>query len=358
MSSCKNKQHREILNEILEERRIRDQKSRQISFSPDYDGRCKSAYNISATETCRSSTGILKKPLRPKKIGLADHTISAHGRLGKDIKSMFIADEGKVILQADSSQAEARVIAVLSEDYELLKAFSLVDVHKRTAALLFGYTNTLELGVDFKHPIVDFLPKDGPERYTGKTVRYAASYDTKKHTFMITFNTNSQKYDINMSISEWRAGQMLDIFHNASPKIKGVFHTQIKEAIDSTRVLIDPMGGVRVFNGRMDDTLYQEAFANLPQRTIAHIIQGAGLKIDEELNGDTEILWAEEKHDALYLQVPEKNWEPYARLMKKHMETPVNFRTYCTLKRDFDLVVPCDIEISHTNYAEFKHVSL
>src|ERR1700674_3731091 len=121
MSSCKKKEQKEILKDILEERRIRDQKSRQINFSPDYDGRCKSAYNISATETCRSSTGILKKPFRPKKIGLADHTISAHGRLGKDIKSMFIADEGRVILQADSSQAEARVIAVLREDYELLQ---------------------------------------------------------------------------------------------------------------------------------------------------------------------------------------------------------------------------------------------
>jgi len=91
LGQSKKKEQKEILNDVLEERRIRDQKSRQISFSPDYDGRCKSAYNISATETCRSSTGILKKPLRPKKIGLADHTISAHGRLGKDIKSMFIA---------------------------------------------------------------------------------------------------------------------------------------------------------------------------------------------------------------------------------------------------------------------------
>ena len=98
MSHAKKKEQKDILKDVLEERRIRDQKSRQINFCPDYDNRCKSAYNISATETCRSSTGILKKPLRPKKIGLADHTISAHGRLGKDIKSMFIADEGRVII--------------------------------------------------------------------------------------------------------------------------------------------------------------------------------------------------------------------------------------------------------------------
>ena len=358
LGQSKKKEQKEILNDLLEERRIRDQKSRQISFCPDYDGRCKSAYNISATETCRSSTGILKKPLRPKKIGLADHTISAHGRLGKDIKSMFIRDSGKVIIQVDASQAEPRVVAVLSEDWELLKAFEeKVDIHRRTAGLIFGYTNKLELSADFQHPIVDFLPKDGPERYTGKTTRNAGNYDVKKHTFMTSFNTNAQKYEIKMDISEWRAGQMLEIFHAASPNIRGVFHRDIKDAIDSSRVLIDPMGGVRVFNGRMDD-IYGEAYANIPQRTVAHLVQGAAIKIDEELNGDTEILWAEEKHDALYLQAPENNWEVYARLMKKHMETPIDFSIYCTLKRDVKLVIPCDCEVSHTNYAEFEKVKL
>lgn len=358
LGQCKDKLKKEILKDVLEERRIRDQKSRQISFSPDYDGRCKSAYNISATETCRSSTGILKKPLRPKKIGLADHTISAHGRLAKDIKSMFIADEGKVIIQIDASQAEARVVAVLAEDYELLAAFDKIDIHRRTAGLMFGYTPKLELGIDFKHPIIDGLPKDGPERFTGKMIRHAGNYDMKKHRLMTEFNTNAQKFEINMDISEWRAGQMLDLFHAASPKIKGKFHADIQDAINSTRVLIDPMGGVRIFNGRMDDSLYQEGYANIPQRTVAHLVQGAALAIDEELNGDAEILWAEEKHDALYLQAPANNWEPYAKLMKKHMETPIDFSIHCTLKRNIKLIIPCDVEISKTNYASFEKIKL
>lgn len=358
LGQCKDKLKKEILKDVLEERRIRDQKSRQISFSPDYDGRCKSAYNISATETCRSSTGILKKPLRPKKIGLADHTISAHGRLAKDIKSMFIADEGKVIIQIDASQAEARVVAVLAEDYELLTAFDKIDIHRRTAGLMFGYTPKLELGIDFTHPIIDKLPKDGPERFTGKMIRHAGNYDMKKHRLMTEFNTNAQKFEINMDISEWRAGQMLDLFHAASPKIKGKFHADIQDAINSTRVLIDPMGGVRIFNGRMDDSLYQEGYANIPQRTVAHLVQGAALKIDEELNGDGNVLWAEEKHDALYLQAPAGDWEPYARLMKKHMETPIDFSVYCTLKRDIKLIIPCDVEVSKTNYASFEKVKL
>lgn len=359
MGQTKNKDYKEILQLLLQERRIRDQTSRQINFSPDYDGRCKSAYNISATETCRSSTGILKKPLRPRKMGLADHTISAHGKLAKDIKTMFVKDPGKVILSIDSAQAEARIVCVLGEDWELLKAFEEnVDIHRRTAALIFGYTSKLELGSKFTHPIVDKLPKDGPERFCGKKTRHAGNYDMRKHTFMLTFNTDAQKFEIPMDISEWRAGQMLEQFHAASPRIKGKFHADIKDAIDSTRVLIDPFGGVRIFNGRMDDSLYGEAYANIPQRTVAHLVQGAALKIDEELNGDTEIIWAMEKHDALYLQAPESNWEPYARLMKKHMEAEIDFSTYCSLKRNYKLIIPGDVELSHSNYAEFKKVLL
>jgi len=355
MSNCKDRVKKEILKNVLEERRIRDQKSRQISFSPDYDGRCKSAYNISATETCRSSTGILKKPLRPKKIGLADHTISAHGRLAKDIKSMFIADEGKVIIAADASQAEARIVAVLSEDWELLKAFDLIDIHRRTAGLIFGFTSNLNLGLD-EIPNVDLMSKDCPERFTGKKVRHAGNYDMKERRFRTEFNTDAQKFGINMDISEWRAKQMLEIFHAASPKLRSVFHKQIQEALDNTRVLIDPYGGVRVFNGRSDE-IYGEGYANIPQRTVAHLVQGAALKIDEELQDDEgNVLFLEEKHDAICIEVPINNWKPYARLMKKHMECPINFRTYCTLKRDIDLVIPCEIDISYTNFSEFKKV--
>src|SRR5206468_11465187 len=102
-------------------------------------------FKINGTETGRSSTGILKKPLRPTKMGLAFHTIPAHGRLGKDIRSMLIPDPGKIFIKADYSQAEARIVAVLSEDWELLEAFDKVDIHRRTAALFFGLSKTLDL---------------------------------------------------------------------------------------------------------------------------------------------------------------------------------------------------------------------
>jgi DNA polymerase I-like protein with 3'-5' exonuclease and polymerase domains len=354
---AKTKDKKDILESILEERRIRNQKSRYINFSPDYDGRCKSSFNISATETCRSSTSILKKPVRPKKIGLAFHTISKHGRLAKDIRSMFIPDKGTVFVSVDSSQAEARVVAVLSEDWELLEAFDKVDIHRRTAGLIFSYTKDLILKTS-EVPVVDILEKDGPERFCGKKTRHAGNYDMGKNRFMVEFNTDAQKFDIGMSISEWRAGQMLDLFHRASPKIRGKFHQDIINCLQNTRALIDPFGGVRIFNGRMDNELYKEGYANIPQRTVGHLVQGAALKIDDELNGDIEKKWISENHDSLLMQVPAGNWEPYARLMKKHLETPIDFSRYCSLKRNHVLTIPADVEMSDTSYAEMRKVKL
>lgn len=354
---AKTKEKKEILVDLLEERRIRTQKSRYIDFSPDYDGRCKSSFNISATETCRSSTGVLKKPIRPKKIGLAFHTISKHGRLAKDIRSMFIPDKDTVFIAADSSQAEARVVAVLSEDWDLLKAFDTVDIHRRTAGLIFGYTKNLILQTGHID-VVDILEKDGAERFCGKKTRHAGNYNMGKNRFMVEFNTDAQKFDIAMSISEWRAGQMLDIFHAASPRIRSKFHGDIQACLENTRTLIDPFGGIRIFNGRMDEELYKEGYANIPQRTVAHLVQGAALKIDEELNGDKAVMWLTENHDSLLMQVPAANWEPYAKLMKKHFLTPIDFSIYCSLKRDYVLTIPCDIEFSDTNYGEMRKVKI
>lgn len=334
-----------ILRDLLTERRIRDQLSRAINFVPDYDGRAKTSYKPTGTETARTSTNTPKKPIRPKKIGLAFHTIPKHGKFGKAVRSMFIPDEGKVFLQADSSQAEARIVAVLGEDYELLRAFDIVDIHRRTAGLFFGFTNSLVLSPG-RVNIVDDLEKDGPERFTGKMFRHAGNYDMGKSRAANEFNVNAQKYEIQMEISEWRAGQFIDLFHQASPRIRGVFHRDIQHCLTSQRALVNPFGRPRVFNGRVDTDLFKEGYAYIPQSTVADLVQSALLSINEELNGDTEAYIVSENHDALVMEAPKDNWKPYAELMQKHMTRPIDFSQYCSLKRDYTLVIPSDVEIS------------
>lgn len=174
---------------------------------------------------------------------------------------------------------------------------------------------------------------------------------------MTEFNTDAQKAELNTSISEWKARQMLEAFHRASPKLKSKFHIDVQMAIQSTRTLIDPFGGVRVFNGRMDESLFKEAYANIPQRTEAHQIQKAAIEVSETIDWQ-ETVFLSENHDSLLMQAPENDWERHARALKTALERPIDFNTYCTLKRNIQLIIPVDIEVSDTNYAELRKVKL
>lgn len=357
---CKGKdgdQKKAILELILEERRTRDQLSRSINFSPDYDGKCRCSFKVTGTETARTSTNILKKPVRPKKIGLAFHTIPKHGRLSKSIRSMLVPGEGKCFIQGDLSQAEARIVAVLAEDYDLLRAFDEIDIHRRTAGLFFGYLNYLNLKNEIV-PIVDYLDKDGPERFTGKMFRHAGNYDMGKRRAMNEFNVNAQKYEIPMSISEWKAGQFIDLFHQASPRIRGVFHTSIREALDNGRCLINPYGRPRIFNGKYEDDLYKEGYAFIPQSTVADTIQSALLDIDDAWRGEDVAYLISESHDSLVAEVPINDWEMYADFMQKTMTRPIDFNIYCTLKRDIQLTIPVELEMSDRSYGAFDKLKV
>ena len=367
-NQCKGKDgdlKKQILEGILEERRIRDQLSRAINFTPDYDGRCKTSVKIVGTETGRRSTNILQKPVRPKKIGLSFHTIPKHGRLARDIRSMFIPDKGSVFIQGDLSQAEARIVAVLAQDWELLEAFDKIDIHRRTAGLFFGYTGN-KLNLSHSHiPIVDDLEKDGPERFTGKTFRHAGNYDMRKHTAMVSFNTNAQKYEIKTSISEWKAGQFIEMFHDASPRIRKVFHEDIRSALDNGRTLITPYGRPRIFHGKHDSDLYGEGYAQIPQSTVSDTTLSAALAMWDEIGHDNQTgFFVSENHDALVMQVPIKEYVTYAMALKKHMTRQIDFSRNCTLHRKYVLTIPVDLEVSIdkegnvTNYGQLYKIKV
>ena len=59
--------------------------------------------------------------------------------LGREIRKAFVAEEGRVLLSADYSQIELRIMAHLSGDANLREAFEQAkDFHRSTAALIFG----------------------------------------------------------------------------------------------------------------------------------------------------------------------------------------------------------------------------
>jgi uracil-DNA glycosylase family 4 len=355
-NAVKDDRRKTILSNILEDRRVRKAKGTYIEAELDYDGRLKSSFFITGTETGRSTTNTLDSPIRPKghSVGLAFQTITKHGDIGADVRRMLVPDEGYVFLSCDLSQAEARVVAVLSEDWELLKAFDTVDIHRRTAGLVFDYVNSIELTTVCSNPLVDKIDKEGGERFLGKKTRHAGNYNMGPERHHADCHSEARRAGIKLDLSEYKARRNLEKFHECSPKIKGVFHNQIQHYINKQRYLINPYGRIRFFLDRVGEEMYREGYAQIPQSTVHDTLTRGALDIKAE---GLDIKWLKEDHDALTVMVREREMIEIAKFMKSKIEREIDF-SECTLRRKVKLTIPAEFEWSDTNYKNMKGLKL
>jgi len=325
--------HKRMLELILHIRKLKLNRKKVFGASPDYDGRMRTVYTIAGTETGRSSTKILKPPVRPEKLGLPFHTITKHGDVGVEAREFLIPDDGYVIVETDMSQAEARIVAHFGNDARLLKLFEeKADVHTLTSSWIFGVpTNqvTKEL------------------RFIGKITRHAGNYDLQKRRLAELVNTDAKKYGINISISEYKAEKILTKFHSYSPSIREVFHAEVQRALrDNNRTLINPFGRYRQFFDRWGKELFKESYAHLPQSTVPDQLRQAGIRaINRYRNGHIDAWFVVEAHDALVGIVREADVDAYVSILHEEIKRPIDF-SRCTIKRG-ELVIPAESKVGY-----------
>ena len=122
----------ELPQEVLNYRSMNKLKTTYVDALPQLvnlkTGRIHTSFNQTATATGRLSSSdpnLQNIPIR--------------GDWGRRIRESFITEEGNILLSADYSQVELRILAHLSQDVGLLEAFSNdLDIHARTASELFG----------------------------------------------------------------------------------------------------------------------------------------------------------------------------------------------------------------------------
>lgn len=359
---------------ILEDRRVRKTIGSYAYALPDFDGRMRTSYFL-CLKTGRSSTQTQDPPIRPdeeyveisdgKKTkkhqsrGMAFQTITKHGDIGPDIRSILTVDEGYVFLQADLSQAEARVIFLLAEDYEALELIDKVDYH--------ALTTTWFLGGSIDQYSKKVLGYECPERFLGKTLRHAGHLGARGKRAAAEVNTQARKFKIPITINERKADDALKIFHARQPRIKGVFQKSVIECLEKNRVLIAPVpygidakiGGSRTFFERMNDDLYREAYGYIPQRTVSEHTKAAALRIkgspEHSITGRAPWIRIHvEAHDALLVSVPIERKLEAANILKEEFMRPIDFST-CSIQRD-KLIIPCDLEEGY-NYHELDKFS-
>jgi DNA polymerase-1 len=121
-----------IVSKVLKYRGVKKLLSTYVEALPklvnEHTGRIHSSYNQAVTATGRLSStnpNLQNIPIRDE--------------LGKPIRAAFIASEGNIIVAADYSQIELRLMAHLSGDKALIDAFlGGEDIHSATAARLYG----------------------------------------------------------------------------------------------------------------------------------------------------------------------------------------------------------------------------
>ena len=123
-------QQQPIIKDILEYRQLAKLKSTYadgLAGMIDKDGRIHSTFNQTITATGRLSStepNLQNIPIRME--------------LGREIRKVFVPQEGYVFLDADYSQIELRVLAHMSQDKHLIEAYrENADIHRTTASLVF-----------------------------------------------------------------------------------------------------------------------------------------------------------------------------------------------------------------------------
>lgn len=342
--AVKSEEHKRIMSLILETRRLRKVTSTYLNATVDFDDRLRTNYKIVGTITGRTATSKQDPPVRPFPMGLAYQTMTKHGEIGPDLRKQFPCDPGYVFMQADARQAEHRVVSLLAKNLEELERMKdpEYDPHARTASWFYKELTIAE------------LKKDKLRRFVGKKMRHAGNYDMEKGRCALEFNNDAKKFGLDIQISEWKAGKNLDVFHENDPSIREVFHQEVRDVLDETKILISPFGRRREFFGSPDDhQFYKEGYAQIPQASVADNTKRAMLGIAEEVQ---DIRYVLEWHDGFLALVPEKETELYGHLFMDWMEKPIDF-SECSLKRE-SLIIPCELELSETTFYDLRKYEL
>jgi DNA polymerase-1 len=233
---------------------------------------------------------------------------------GRRIRQAFIAPPGYVLVAADYSQIELRIMAHLSEDAALLSAFAEDrDVHQATAAEVFG---------------VPLASVDADQRRLAKTVNFGLIYG------MSAFGLARQ-----LGIERGTAQRYVDTYFARFPGVKRYMDTTRARARE--RGFVETVFGRRLYlpdirSGNKQLQQYSERSAiNAPmQGTAADIIKRAMIEVDAWCQReDVPARIIMQVHDELVLEVRKDAVETVTAALHERMD------------RAAELKVPLKIEV-------------
>ena len=304
-----------LARHVLDYRRMAKLKSTYADALPQLinpaTGRIHTSYNQTVASTGRLSSSdpnLQNIPIRSD--------------LGKRIREAFVPDPGHLLISADYSQIELRIMAHLSGDKTLLDSFKKdQDIHRRTAAELYGV------------PPEEVTPD---QRREAKVVNFGIAYG------MSAYGLSQQ-----LRIPREEAQKIHDAYFARYPGVKKYIERNLEEARKKGYVLTCLGRKLRLpdINSKNHNVRAnaERSAINAPmQGTAADIIKDAMIRVQKFLDKEhpkTRMIL--QVHDELLFETPEKDVPEVEKAVKKIMEG------------EMKLEVPITIDVGHgANWAE------
>ena len=226
---------------------------------------------------------------------------------GRRIREAFIPEKGNVLISADYSQIELRIMAHLSEDKNLTHAFNNdIDVHSSTASEVFGVS-------------IDDVTKD--QRRSAKAINFGLMYG------MSAFGLTRQ-----LGIARDEAQKYLDAYFAR--------YTGVRDYMDNIKAqakedkFVETIMGRRLYLNEINAAnglrrqAAERAAINAPlQGSAADIIKKAMLDIDMLINEEIrDVKMIMQVHDELVFECPKEAADEVMKEIKLRMENTVNLK--------------------------------
>jgi DNA polymerase I len=290
----------EIARKVLDFRQLSKLKSTYVDSLPTLvdprTGRVHTTFNPAGTATGRLSStnpNLQNIPIRTE--------------LGRKIRSAFIAESGNVLLSADYSQIELRLLAHFSDDPLLVEAYRREDdIHQLTASEVFGIPPML---ITAEH------------RGRAKAVNFGIVYGISP------FGLAAQ-----LGIDQKEAKKYIETYFERYSGVRAYIDRVLNETRREQRVRtlfgrIRPIPDINSKNANMRGFAERTAVNTPLQGTAADVIKLAMIKIDAELTRrKLRSRMTLQVHDELVFEVPDEEVEAMRELVCEHMQNVYPFK--------------------------------
>ncbi|MBM3249343.1 MAG: DNA polymerase I [Candidatus Omnitrophica bacterium] len=304
---------------LLEYRQLTKLKNTYVDTLPemtDKTGRLHTSFNQTGTETGRLSSSNPNLQNIPVKTEIG----------GQIRRSIIASEKDNYLLSCDYSQIELRILAHLSSDEDLIRAFKQdKDIHKATAALIYG---------------VEEKEVSDPMRETAKRVNFGIIYGLTSYGL---------SRDLGISVDE--AERFIDAYFLRYPKVKDYIEGQIK--LCRKQMFVTTLLGRRRYIPQINEKsqalrqFAERQAVNTPiQGTAADLIKLAMVQIQRGIREKgLRAQMVLQIHDELLFDAPKEELREAVVFIRERMENVLK------------LAVPVKVEIKKgKNWLEMEEV--